>query len=194
MENASKALLIAGGILLSILIVSIMLYMYTSIRNVSETETEVLKAEKLSEFNMQFESYNLKSMYGTDIISVINQANAVNEKYEKIIVTIELSINDTFYDITIQNKLNVSTGKYEKYGEGKIERLEGGRTYTNNSEELKQLIINNSQKRTEYSDDRKEVKEIIPAISEFKSRKFKCTKMEYDSSSGRVKLMTFEQL
>jgi len=194
MENASKALLIAGGVLLSILIVSIMLYMYTSIRNVSETETEVLKAEKLSEFNMQFESYNLKSMYGTDIISVINQANAVNEKYEKTIVTIELSINDTFYDITIQNKLNVSTGKYEKEDEIKIEQLKGGRTYTNNSNELKQLIINNSQKRTEYSDDRKKVKEIIPAISEFKSRKFKCTSMDYDSSSGRVKLMTFEQL
>ena len=133
-------------------------------------------------------------MYGTDIISVINQANAVNEKYEKTIVTIELSINDTFYDITIQNKLNVSTGKYEKEDEIKIEQLKGGRTYTNNSNELKQLIINNSQKRTEYSDDRKKVKEIIPAISEFKSRKFKCTSMDYDSSSGRVKLMTFEQL
>ena len=57
MENASKALIIAGAILLSILIIAIGMYIYTSSHNsISEAGSQISEQEKTS-FNQQWNSY-----------------------------------------------------------------------------------------------------------------------------------------
>ena len=54
MENASKALIIAGAILLSILIIAIGMYIYTSSHNsISEAGSQISEQEKTS-FNQQW--------------------------------------------------------------------------------------------------------------------------------------------
>ena len=57
MENASKALIIAGAILLSILIIAIGMYIYTSSHNsISEAGSQISEQEKTS-FNQQWNTY-----------------------------------------------------------------------------------------------------------------------------------------
>ena len=87
MENASKALLIAGGILLSLLILSLLVMLLSSISSSKLTEEEKLAAKELKEFNDQWEAYNKKVLYGTDLISVVNKAIDNNKKMDLLDIT-----------------------------------------------------------------------------------------------------------
>ena len=73
MENASKALIIAGSILLSILIIALGMYIFSTSStssNLSQlTETEI------QAFNAKFENYN-QSQRGSDVLSLINAVRA----------------------------------------------------------------------------------------------------------------------
>ncbi len=81
MENASKAIIIAGGVLISIIAISIFYFIFANIGIMAEgTETEY-EQQELVAFNTGFEAYNKKLMYGIDIISVLNQAIDNNTKY-----------------------------------------------------------------------------------------------------------------
>ena len=80
MENASKALVIAGGILLAMLTISLLFLLLSNINSSKMTEEEKLAAKQLQEFNQQWEAYNKKVLYGTDVISVVNKAIDNNKK------------------------------------------------------------------------------------------------------------------
>ena len=82
MENASKALLIAGGILLAMLVAALLVYLNSNIQIIKTAQSEKTFQEQLTAFNMQYEAYNKRIMYGTDIISVINKAIDNNEQYK----------------------------------------------------------------------------------------------------------------
>ncbi len=95
MENASKALIMAGGILIALLILALLVYGYSNIRNLSARELTEKEIEQLTIFNKEYESYNRKLLRGVDVISVINKAIDNNKKYE----------NDKYYTINIQFKM-----------------------------------------------------------------------------------------
>ena len=82
MENASKALLIAGGILFALLIITVLLYMNQNIITVRQTEQEKIEIEQLQKFNQEYEVYNKKLMYGAEVMSLINKMKNNNEKYK----------------------------------------------------------------------------------------------------------------
>lgn len=82
MENASKALIMAGEILIGILVISLLVYGYTNIRSLNKEEQGGIKAEQLAAFNKEYESYNRKLIRGVDVISVINKVIDNNQKYE----------------------------------------------------------------------------------------------------------------
>lgn len=96
MENATKALVMAGSILISIIIVAILLYAFNVIKQYPEEQEEQAEIEQLSKFNTEYESYNKEKMYGTDIITVLNKANNNNMLYAD---------NEGVYDIDIEIKL-----------------------------------------------------------------------------------------
>ena len=82
MENASKALIIAGGVLIGLITISLYYFMFSNIRNfVDVTSTDYNEKEVLA-FNQGFEAYNKKLMYGSDIVSVINKAIDNNAIYK----------------------------------------------------------------------------------------------------------------
>ena len=68
MENASKALMIAGGVLISVLIISVALMVYNNMSSLSNSKQQVLEAEQLSKYNMQWESYNRDNLREADIV------------------------------------------------------------------------------------------------------------------------------
>lgn len=57
MENATKALLIAAGVLIGIIILSILAYEFAYFSNVSENIKNSMKQEDIFAFNSQFETY-----------------------------------------------------------------------------------------------------------------------------------------
>lgn len=88
MENASKALIIAGAILLSILIIAIGMFIYTNAQStITDTMTSMSKQEK-NAFNSQFTGYDgaqtgsqVKSLIG----DLVTNANTYEDEPGKII-------------------------------------------------------------------------------------------------------------
>ncbi|MCI8396326.1 MAG: hypothetical protein HFJ52_01165 [Clostridia bacterium] len=82
MENASKAVIIAGGVLISICVISIFYFMFRQIGDTVEVTQPNTAQKELKDFNTGFEAYNKKLMYGADIISVLNKAIDNNRRYK----------------------------------------------------------------------------------------------------------------
>lgn len=74
MENASKALLIAGGILIALVLIVLFINMYGRVSNIRNEQEKQQEAEQLAAFNAGFEAYNKRVMYGADVITLINKA------------------------------------------------------------------------------------------------------------------------
>lgn len=84
MENASKALLMAGGILIALLIISMLLLMITNIGDYQRTKDNSAKAIQVSKFNRDFEKYtDDDGIKGTDIVSLINKIADYNSKQDE---------------------------------------------------------------------------------------------------------------
>ena len=80
MENAAKALSIAGAVLIGIMIIAVLLIMVNNIGDVHQKTEEEKRKEQIITFNKEYESYDKSLMRGTDVISVINRANNNNLK------------------------------------------------------------------------------------------------------------------
>ncbi len=84
MENASKALLMAGSILIGIMVISVSVYIFNVFSNYSKERSEELNAHQLSEFNAQFTKYEaIEQISIYQIISVANYAKNHNESMAK---------------------------------------------------------------------------------------------------------------
>ena len=81
MENAAKALEIAAGVLLAVIILSLIAYFFSSFSEWPTQEDSMESAEQLAKFNLEYEVYEKSAMYGVDVISCLNKAKSNNEKY-----------------------------------------------------------------------------------------------------------------
>ena len=174
MENASKALLMAGSILIAVLVIGVVAYMFNSSGFLFQSSEDIERAEQIEAFNREYEAYNRKLMRGTDIISIINKVNSNNKKYEDI----------------PEYQMSVDFTLIEELGYIKKEEKKDGKTI---------VIIEKGEKRisagTYKNNDSKwyEIKDNIEAFTDFKRRVFDCTKVEYDRQTGRIKKMSFKE-
>lgn len=150
MENASKALLIAGGILIAMITISIFFYMFSQISEMKNITDKDTSQEELLAYNQAFESYNKKLMYGADIISVINKAMDNNKRYD----VEEPEFYDNIYHVNVTFKLKselaVTEESFLKNGDRIGTRTVGGTAlkkdivYSINDdyEKIKNVLIN----------------------------------------------------
>lgn len=90
MENATKALLIAAGVLIGLMILSVGITLYTSLENFVDNYQKEADEIALHKFNEQFTRYinwdeddNLKfTLTIQDIVTVANNARENNQKYQ----------------------------------------------------------------------------------------------------------------
>ena len=80
MENASKALLIAGGILIAIILVSLVLLVRSNVVNFYASEDELQAISDKTKFNEQFTRYNRDDVEGYELISLANKIIDYNER------------------------------------------------------------------------------------------------------------------
>lgn len=115
MENASKALLIAGGILIALLIIALLVYSFGSMSGYFSSEETKEEAEQLEAFNKQYEAYQRKLLRGTDVVSVINKVLDNNDKYgpdgynePNYIIEVKIEINETVGNLVAGNTYSIA--------------------------------------------------------------------------------------
>ena len=101
MENATKALLIAAGVMIAVMILSLLLIGYNQISDYYNKQHESTEVDQLTKFNSKFENYHRNKIRGSDMISLMNRVIDYNTNesyqagtnYERIGVTIDLKSN-----------------------------------------------------------------------------------------------------
>lgn len=118
MENASKALIMAGGVLIGILILSLAAYLFASFGGTSQVIQERIDQSSLDQFNNKFISYQEKQCTIYDVLTIVNYANEFNDKNE-------YKQTDTKYYIKVEGVDGISNSltmdyinnNWDKYGE-----------------------------------------------------------------------------
>ena len=84
MENASKALIMAGGILIEVLILTLGLYLFISFGQQSKEMHDRITDNQLTQYNAQYTVYSTRTNITIyEIISVANLAHENNETYSE---------------------------------------------------------------------------------------------------------------
>ena len=178
MENGAKALVMAGGVLIGILVISFMMLALraggsiNSEYNVQMSETELLK------FNSQFEAFHRNNNTIFDVVTVVNLAYSINQQIgwnEYSGVTVILKAPNGTYkirskDSIAKNKMfkGDTTGTIDIYNEILIdENIYYAVTYTDE-------VTGNQVTKTEN----------VP---------YKC-EIYYNEDTGRVDRMEFEKV
>jgi Flp pilus assembly protein TadG len=88
MENASKALIIAGAILISILLIAIGMYIYTGSQSTINSGMTQLSSQEVEAFNAQWDTYSGQqkgSNIGTLISKLISNASTNQNESTKLV-------------------------------------------------------------------------------------------------------------
>lgn len=101
MENASKALLIAGAILLSILIIAIGMYIYNSASSTITDSVGAMSTQEKDAFNNQFVSYE-GAQTGSKVKALIGVLIANSNTYMDEVAKIP--------SLTVSDQMTVKTG------------------------------------------------------------------------------------
>ena len=218
MENASKFLLMAGGILIALLVISALVLMFNQIGDYEKGKSNTEKVSQVADFNKEFMVFTYDNIQGTDIISLANKIVNFNSKSG-----MQNSIN---YDKKIKLYLNFGnknkSGSFAyKLGGNPVIFTKDSYFIENYSSKFLQLISKYMEYDNKFSikvmnrlsanysslqDGTKTIKDVtgrsdisqdiikdIPKYreySEFKGSTFKNTKIEYDGE--QIKEMDFE--
>lgn len=80
MENASRALIMAGSILIALMIIAALLLMFNNLTTYQREETQTAREAQVIEFNNQFSTYNKEKVRGSDLYSLLNKVIDYNRR------------------------------------------------------------------------------------------------------------------
>ena len=81
MENASKALLIAGGIMLVMLIIGVVIFAWNSFSEFYKNKEKLTEIDNVTAFNSQITSYDRSKVHGYELITLANKIADYNMQY-----------------------------------------------------------------------------------------------------------------
>lgn len=106
MENASKALIIAGGVLIVILVLTLFAYINTKMGSGTHNLYSRLEDHDKTEFNQKFLNYDgNKNLKIQDVVTLINTANNAN-KNNNIGAQVSVLVNNASYLDKSTDELN----------------------------------------------------------------------------------------
>ena len=137
MDNASKALLMAGGTLIAILIISLTMYTLTTIRMYSENSSSLTKSSQDEAFNRYFvyqngniswcDAYNLVRKV-KDINENLNLSDEITVKYQGTVIA-NSSLDNLASQIESEGYENVIREYSYEYSYGSDGRINEIRIY-----------------------------------------------------------------
>lgn len=205
MENASKALLMAGTILISLMVVSALVFAYRDLTSEKRQEAENQKVEEIAEFNKSFESYE-KDLNGTQMFSLANKiadynekyVNNMNEGYKEITLTVNVDSEskDAKYYTDLQEKVDkiMKTYKSSNYLEALHEAYENEENSTQQKMDQANTTVDEVKKKIGSAANNKlNINRDFNTYNEYKTIKNKTFKSEGVTyySNGRIKSMTY---
>ncbi len=195
MENASKALIMAGSVLIALMVIAALVLMFRNITAYQETSTRSTRSTQISEFNSEYETYDRTNVRGSDLYSLLNKVIDYNRRqstegtegsdagseigYEPMSITFTISRTELTADGTIRlftgnsDTYTVSgdTNTFESSIKSTIDDLEdtyGQSSLTNLTTNLTSIFIDSSDTQEQQT-----------AVSKFNSASKKVSVSSY---------------
>lgn len=129
MENASKALLMAGGVLIAILLLTLFAYLFGQMASSTSSIYQTIEKHEIDEFNQQFLNYegrgiitrkNAKGEYVLNYLTPQDVATLINlaqnsEKNSKFNAKVEVTLDETPISKTSNKWLEENGSTENKY-------------------------------------------------------------------------------
>ena len=121
MENASKALLMAAGILVGVLILALMITLFATSSSLSRSYDNAKQEEAVQQFNSNFTKYLEKDIPIHDVVTICNFADKYGVPVSRGLVNVE-NIKDDVDDYSYNEdtgvvSMNTYKLKIEEYSE-----------------------------------------------------------------------------
>ena len=210
MENASKALIMAGEVLIALLVISLLVLFFNNIKNFDGVKENVNISEQVTEYNKQYDAYYRNNLYGSDILSLANKVHDYNktesetEGYKQLEMQVTFKSKISAYGgEIIVNKKDIYTAKdlkekalylqdcMSKYGDEQVGKYKVKNLSGLTTSELKQLL------GTEYIENvQRKISKYLgykSSLATLKARTFSVIDYSYDEVTGRVILMKFKE-
>lgn len=216
MENASKALVMAGSILISLIVIGALILVFNNLTSYQNAGIQDTREAQVIQFNNQFETYIRDNVRGSDMVSLINRVVDYNkrkgdnsdEQYEEMKITITgINVDKLKYEKSnkpiikssyTENDLDELLAKVEplenKYQSKYITTLSSSINKVMKSEEETQKLL--PKKLSAYTGGYEQIKEDTASYyqySQFKRVYFNCddNEVKYNSKTGRIIYMKF---
>lgn len=112
MENASKALLMAGGVLIAIVTIAFLVKSLSTVQQFQMSQLSAEEQEQLTAFNEQYTKYVGQYVYGTEVITLQNKY--FND--ELVEVKLEDDSDQPSYDLTDTKYYKCTKVEYDNMG------------------------------------------------------------------------------
>ena len=116
MENASKALIMAGSILISIMVISLLVLGYNQLKSLEQTRENADATDKMAEYMRRFEQFD-RTVYGSELFSLGN----LQQDYNASDARVEVGYDEI--KITVVINKPIVDSEYFKTGTYTIEQL-----------------------------------------------------------------------
>lgn len=187
MENATNALRIAGGVLLAMLVLSLIVWGIRKVSRYEQAKKDSTIVIQTDEFNKPLLSFENSIVSGFNMVSIANLANDNNVRYSEII--------DAYIPVKIYAKLINTGGQLPGWTSAIKEdvTLSTGTTTTGRKYFNMMDYVGPTTNGPYYiqSDGKKTDKN---TQNEFKQLYFQCVDVKYDNVTGRVIQMVFEEI
>lgn len=136
MENATKALIITGTVLISVLVLSVGVYLFKNYSEFAYRNEQKQEKQALIQYNTKFEKFIDKTMNIQDVVTIANLANDYNNREldNKISVSFlgsdilkNINTNENWAKLLENNKdknYKIKNDKFEYYEDGTIKKIE----------------------------------------------------------------------
>ena len=193
MENASKALIMAGGILIALLVIGALMLMFNNLSSYQETNQQADVESNIVEFNKEFVGYERNNVTGIELISISNKIENYKEMKSQDTNYANMKVN--INGLTLLNKnikdgtrlLSVTStvrGLESKYGISKLKQVISNKSnIENGTKKLEDILGTNDNNVMNNIDN-------LSDYSSFKTKKFTGEITKY-TKDGRVQELTF---
>lgn len=210
MENASKALIMAGSVLIAMIVISLLVAFFTNLRNLQNIQLSTEQVEQATEFNKQYDVYD-RNVYGSELLSIANKIKDYNIRQAEMNDYTKIELEVTFLKDIDSTLLKKGTYTHLELIQ-KIDNIENEiniignesitfitKTGEKSSRKISQLSTMRTADIEELGTEQKDYKTQVnkyntykTLLTEIKAKVFKSKGFEYDKNTGRVIKMKYE--
>ena len=115
MENASKALLMAAGVLIGVMIIALMVQLFLHAAETSQNYSKSLDSEEIAKFNANFTQCLEKKLTISEVITLCNFAESASDERNENVHTV--TIKGSFRDAKSRKRMLENAAQAKTMGE-----------------------------------------------------------------------------